>query len=280
MKIAISALLGSSLLLMSGAVLAQVGGNAGAQAGTSGGYSYGGTYGPAMPSSSSDDNIGLESQIVFGVERTMGLFFVHDKLERTAGNVTATRTTDTNTIALFGNTGPVPATIPRLALDYFVIDGFSLGASFVYWRTGGTITNEATGTPSRETDPGTAWTLVVHPRLGYSFIFDETFALWARGGITYSSANLTTEFPADPASGTPAREAAVKSSAFDISLDVPLVISPIENFAILIGPFVDIGLSGSAEEPVINPVTGALEQQESDHTLTDFGLSVGVSAYY
>src|SRR5262245_3242352 len=98
MKIAFSALLGSSLLLMSGAALALYGGQAGAQAWTSGGYSYGGTYAPAMPSSSGDDNIGLESQIVFGVERTMGLFFVHDTLERTQGNTTTTTTSDTNTI--------------------------------------------------------------------------------------------------------------------------------------------------------------------------------------
>src|SRR6185503_1548706 len=117
MKIRISALLGSSLLLMSSAALAQYGGNAGGQYGTGGGYSYGGTYSPAMPSSSSDDNIGLEQQIVFGVERTMGLFFIKDTVEGNNAKVS----TDTTTVALFGNVGAVPVTIPRLALDYFVI---------------------------------------------------------------------------------------------------------------------------------------------------------------
>jgi hypothetical protein len=280
MKIAIPALLGSSLLLMSGAALAQYGGQAGGQYGTSGGYSY---SGGSMPSSSSDDNIGLEQQIVFGVERTMGLFFIKDKIEQSAAGVTQTVSTDTTTIALFGNLGAVPVTIPRLALDYFVVDGFSVGASFIYWRTSGTSTLEAGGASS-EADSPTLSTVVIHPRLGYSFIFDETLALWLRGGITWSSFNVTTQVEGTSATGgRVTQDEENNASAFDLSFDVPLVISPIENFAILIGPFVDIGLSGTVESVTVNdpgdPSAGTTTQ-EADHTLTAFGLSVGISAYY
>jgi len=174
----------------------------------------------------------------------------------------------------------VPVTIPRLALDYFVIEGLSLGASFIYWRNSGSSTTEA-GNSSVDQDTPTVSTVVIHPRIGYSFIFDETFALWPRAGITWSSFNVSTPFVNPTTGQASADDLENNASAFDLSLDVPLVISPIENFAILIGPFVDIGLSGTTETvtPGASP-TGGTVTTELDHTLTAFGLSVGISGYY
>src|SRR5688572_20309405 len=132
MRKAITALLGSSILFTSGAALAQYQTGGQYQTGT------GGTYQPGYARPSTTDNIGgTDAQFVFGVERVTGVFWNRLKTEDDPGNVTTLTWTD---LALFGNgaLNNVHA-MPRLGLDYFVIEGFSLGGSLVYWRRSGEV---------------------------------------------------------------------------------------------------------------------------------------------
>src|SRR5688572_21207188 len=158
MRKAITALLGSSILFTSGAALAQYQTGGQYQTGT------GGTYQPGYTRPSTTDNIGgTDAQFVFGVERVTGVFW--NRLQLEDDNVTETSTgTD---IALFGNgVLPNPHTMPRLGLDYFVIEGFSLGGSLVYWRTSGETENETAAASNTSDDP-TISQFLIHPRVGY-----------------------------------------------------------------------------------------------------------------
>jgi len=117
---------------------------------------------------------------------------------------------------------------------------------------------------------------LISPRIGYSIVVDETIAVWPRAGITY--ANLSIEqTQTDPTSGAEAT-ATTSISNLALSLDVPLVISPIENFALLIGPFVDFGVSGTRSQE-LDP-SPAVSAPDEDSKLTTIGLSFGVAGYY
>jgi hypothetical protein len=248
MKKAAALLLGTGLSLVSGAALAQ--------------QQWGGTYQPAMPParSSSIDNLGEEMQFVFGVDRVMGVSWDSQTVEPEGGPETVNKAT---TVALFG-TGGQGTNVPRLALDYFVIEGLSLGGSFVYIHRSTEIETDGDAV-----DGPSSSTVLLHPRVGYAYAFDETFSIWPRLGITWfqSSSEST-----DPISGD---TSTTTLSGLDLTGEVMLGISPIENFAFLVGPYLDLGLSGTQEfEPASGP------SSEADSTLTGFGLAVSVVGYY
>jgi hypothetical protein len=277
MRKAITALVGSTVLLASSAALAQqYGGQAGGSYGTSGGTGYSGGY---VPQRNDDvDNVGVDQQIVFGVDRAMGIFFDRITLEPEG----STTTNSTTSVALFGNAsgdvgglGPSMTTIPRLALDYFVTEGVSLGASFMYIVQSGEEETEPESGSSNTRDLPTQSVLVIHPRIGYSFIIDETFAIWPRAGITWGRAASESTLT-NPTTGASVTSESSRT-ALDLSLDIPVVISPMEHFAILIGPYVDLGVSGTAETPSL---TNPGETTDVDSKQTSFGLATGVAGYF
>jgi hypothetical protein len=268
MRKAITALFGSSILLTSGAAFAQY-----AAGGQTGGQ-YGGTYQPSYQRPSTTDNVGgSDAQIVFGVERVTGVF-AHSQKDETD----AVTTTDTTTeIALFGNAASNVHALPRLALDYFVIEGFSLGGSLVFYRRSGESETEAAGATVTSDTP-TITSFMIQPRVGYSFVLDETFAIWPRGGITYGNTKIEdTVPPIPPATGS--SEASTTFSTLALTLDVAVVISPIENFAIMIGPFLDLGVSGT-KTAELTPASGASTSIENDNKITTFGVAMGIAGYY
>lgn len=253
MKKAITSLCGLGIFLVSGLAAAQQ------QYG--GGYS--GSYSPApMPRPSGVDNIGEEAQITFGVDRVMGVAFDRAVISATGGDVTNKATN----VALFGNPGGASEApslmIPRLSLDYFVVESVSVGGSLLYFSQ-----STEQETPAGSGDGPTTTTFAIAPRVGYAMAFDETFSIWPRAGITYFSSKSEQETTAGTNTTT--------FSGLDLTVEVPLGISPIENFAILVGPYVDFGLSGTAKN---EPPTGS--GTEEDVKVTSYGLTVGILGYY
>ncbi|HMR78811.1 MAG TPA: hypothetical protein PKD61_27070, partial [Polyangiaceae bacterium] len=172
MKKALSLLTFSAVVATSGLASAQAQGQ------------WGGTYQPTMPRrSTSIDNLGEEMQFVFGVDGVMGIDFIRDKQELSINGQTAEQTTKTTNVHLFGGGA---AGLPRLALDYFVTEGISVGGSFVFMSQTGETEQSAGGT-STSADAPTVTTLFVHPRVGYAMPFDETFSIWPRLGLAYLS---------------------------------------------------------------------------------------------
>jgi hypothetical protein len=256
MKTAITSLCGLGLLLVSG--VAQ------AQQPYGGGWS--GSYQPAPVARSSGlDNIGEEAQITFGVDRVMGIAFDRATISPDQGGDITYKATN---IALFGNPGgggQAPSMmIPRLSLDYFVAEGISVGGSLLYFTQ-----STETETDAGSADGPTTSTFAISPRVGYAMAFDETFSLWPRAGITYFSSKSES----DSATGTGTDTRTV--SGLDLTVEAMVGISPIENFAILVGPYVDLGLSGTAKD---EPAGGT--SSEADAKLTSYGLAVGILGYY
>jgi hypothetical protein len=273
MKKAITALVGTGIFLVASGAAAQQ-------------YGWSGNYQPTAPSSSSGtDNLGQEGQIVFGVDRVMGVAWDSIKVDTSQGNVSSDATYKATNVALFGmgNAPNVAAVagggssfggsyglMPRLALDFFPIESLSLGGSFMFLSQS-TTADINNGTTSTSQDGPTTTTILFHPRIGYNYAFDETFSIWPRAGITYVHTNTTVK----GTGGAPDQD--FTWGGLDGTLEVLLGISPFSNFALLLGPFVDFPFSGTATVP---SATNPNQSQDFDAKVTSFGLTTSVVAYY
>ncbi len=257
MKKALSLLTFSAVVATSGLASAQAQGQ------------WGGTYQPTMPRrSTSIDNLGEEMQFVFGVDGVMGVDFIRDKTEVTAGGTTVETTNKATAVNLFGGGA---AGLPRLALDYFVTEGISVGGSFIFMSRSGESESSGGG-QSTTRDGESVQTLAIHPRVGYAMPFDETFSIWPRVGLFYLSESTT---PAEPVGGGTAGPDTTDTST-NITLEAMVGISPFSHFAILVGPYVYLGVGGKREQP---SATGS-GVDEADRTLTSYGLTTSIVGYY
>lgn len=158
---------------------------------------------------------GATRTLIVSVERVSPLVVL--EAERTGrGRIDESRTF----VATLGAT-PTPPPIerlPRLALDYGVGRGWSVGGS-VY------IAHVWTETPSlRGDDVGVA------PRIGHAFRLGKSAAFWPRLGLSYNATRTET--------GTQARLEATMEGAF--------AFFPAEDVALTVTPALDVGVASSA----------------------------------
>jgi hypothetical protein len=181
-----------------------------------------------------------------GAERLTGMFHSSEKI----GNGASQGTTS---LALLGNTGYGSVAeawqFPRIGLDAFIIDGLSLGGSLVVMH--------------RAPENESVTDLLVAPRIGFAYMFSRVVGIWPRFSLAYWHQWQD----ADQGPGEVRRH----SFAFDI--DVPLIIAPVKNFAITVGPLLDVSFGG---QQTTDPGTGEVSL---DTSFTQFGLSAGVVGF-
>src|SRR4051812_16058856 len=179
-----------------------------------------------------------------GAERLTGMFHTDEKI----GNGVSQGTTS---IALLGNTasGTVAEAwqFPRVGLDGFIIDGLSLGGSFVVIH--------------RALEAGSATDLLIAPRIGFAYMFSRVVGIWPRFSIGYWNQWRNSDQGGD-----------LNSHTFAFGIDVPLLIAPVKNFASTIGPLVDFSFGGKQTASGIMDVT-------NDTSFTQFGLSAGIVGF-
>ena len=166
--------------------------------------------------------------------------------------------------------------MPRLGLDFFLIEGFSFGGSLVYWRTSG----------ETEAEPASGASVTSDDADGQPILDSSARRLFLRDRRDVRDLAPRRNHLRQPegranrrGARAPTVTATTSLSTLALSLDVPVVISPIENFAILIGPFVDLGVSGTRSQETDPEPTGG-NQPDPDAKLTSFGLAMGIAGYY
>ena len=87
-------------------------------------------------------------------------------------------------------------------------------------------------------------------------VFDQTFGLWPRAGFAWMHYSID---QGDYEAG---------GDLYELTVEAPLVISPMKHFAILIGPYADIGLGGRETE------------EGYDLWYNSFGLSSSIVGYF
>jgi hypothetical protein len=97
-------------------------------------------------------------------------------------------------------------------------------------------------------------------------MFKDAIGIWPRGGLTYVSGGSEQDDGDE-----------FSSSQLALTLEVPFVFVPVPHVAFTAGPTLDLGLSGSIEN---DPAAPNANTTENDFKVTDFGLQVGMCAYF
>jgi hypothetical protein len=241
---------------------------------------------------------GQKGQVAISAERLLGVYVLNADVEQTgtttfgggSENVTLDTESDATTFVLLGSGAAVgPATIPRLAVDFFVIDGLSIGGSLLYWHnsaededTGTTTAGPGGGPNPLDRDRTETDTSVfgIAPRVGYAYMFSPTFGIWPRGGFSYIHQSTESKNEViDAGDGSvDVTDTETKQSLFSLTLEGLLIISPFQHLAFGVGPFFEWGFSGNTETEISNPP--ALVQVDGDLTTTSFGITSALIAWF
>ncbi|HVJ15083.1 MAG TPA: hypothetical protein VM686_06565 [Polyangiaceae bacterium] len=241
-------------------------------------------YGGGLPQQNDVDNIGAEDgQFVFGFERVTSLAFDRQTVsfdDQDTGNEVE-HTYKSTSLNLLGVDASSPSQMPRFALDYVIASGFTAGVSLAFTTRslsldGGSYKQPVLA-PSTVRSEGV--TFFGGARVGYAYAVDETFGIWPRAGISYASSTGEYEAVVDPNTGA-TQTFDTSARFFDLDLEVLGVISPVEHTAILIGPYLDLGLSGKYDVDVPVDTDNPDGVDSRNIKLTSFGLVVHAVGYY
>ncbi|HTQ03534.1 MAG TPA: hypothetical protein VMI54_06740 [Polyangiaceae bacterium] len=236
-------------------------------------------YQPApayYPASKPIENIGKTGQFIFGVERITGLFIDSQSLSYKDPTTRAQTkyTYKSTSFGLLGVDSHSPSALPRLALDYVVYQGFTVGGSVMLSTRGMSLSGsgQKPAAPPSANDDG--MTLFGGVRAGYAYPFDSTFGIWPRLGLSYAYMTSRTEL-VDPPTGKSSGSYEVDSGLATLNLEVLFAVSPIQHIVVLAGPYADVGLGGS-----YTLLQESTELDKRSANLTSFGLLVHACGYY
>lgn len=196
---------------------------------------------------------GAKGHLVIGGERMLG--YAHARQDETSDG--STRTTTSNSISLLGSPNPSSMyTFPRVGFDAFIAPSISLGASLTYFRT-----SMSSGGGDFKVNG-----ILVAPRVGFAARLAPAVWLWPRAGITYVYDWSDVGGIFVPTSGS--------SNLFAATVEAPVVLALAPQALALIGPTIDVGLSGS------NKASDATGSFDHDFKETDIGLQASFMFYF
>jgi hypothetical protein len=228
----------------------------------------------AVPAPAAGAGFGHSGQLAIGVERLFGFVSSSTKEEPDVANPTTTtrRSTEFSLIGRF----PVSAyQFPRLGVDYFLADSISVGGSLVFSR----ISNEQeseNAAGSGTLDLPTVTTFLIAPRAGYALIFSDMLGIWPKAGLTFFTTSASVDI-IDPATGAKAGERTTSANGLSLSVEVPLVISPVDHLAFTVGPALDFPLTGSGSDERTSPPATTTD---STIKTTDIAVNAGLLTWF
>lgn len=217
-------------------------------------------------------DFGKKMQFVVSGERLFGLTVTSTSATRTVNNVETESNVDYTTVNFLANGLSSETTnygISRVGLDFLPIDGLTVGAALGFFTASGEVENKA-GNQSQTTDAPSYSGFLLAPRAGYAFMFTPLLGIWPRGGMTF--VHLGTE------SGSGNTE--LSATIYALTLEVPLVITPLPHAGFSVGPLIDLGLGGSSKVTTTDPMTNTKTTTKSDVVGTDFGIQAGLFVYF
>lgn len=189
---------------------------------------------------------GKKGDAVFSADRLFGFTSTSATLENDPGPDVELSGTNFN----LGFRGALqsPYEAPRFAFDYLVIDHLSVGGSLGFT----TISQDIDGGGFINAT-GDASAFLFSPRVGYVHMFSNVIGIWPRGGFTYRSQGVDDVYDAN---------------GFALTLECMFPIVPGRNFGFLVGPTLDVDITGS-----LDPDGPA---EERSLTYTTVGLQIGL----
>ncbi len=181
--------------------------------------------------------LGKKGNLVLGAERLMG-YTSNTQTVEVGGN----ESEDTyGTLGVLWNAPRSAFNLPRVGIDYFVIDNLSVGGNVGYVST--SIDRGANTTDDDSSG------FLFSPRVGYMLGLGESFGFWPRLGLTYYQLQ-------DP-----------DASQFALAAELQIAFAPTPGFLITAGPVIDFGLTGSVDT----------QAGDADYTDRNYGLVFGIA---
>jgi hypothetical protein len=196
---------------------------------------------------------GNRGTLSIGADRLFGFYFARQDIEYDYLPARPESHFDSTEIGLLweGAHRLTPYTVPRAAVDYFVIDHLSIGGTIAFSST--SIDYDYPPDAYNRDQSG----FLFGPRVGFGTMFNGWAGIWPRGGFTYYSFNGDGSLDCDQLAFT---------------AEVMFVLQPAEGVAILIGPTLDYGLTGGID---------VVSQPRADLHQHAFGfLTVGLLGWF
>ncbi len=211
---------------------------------------------------------------VISAERLFGLHLHVASTDYANGSGTATSTTFmTNFLwanATAADQGLNLYAMPHVGLHGVLGPGLTVGGSVGFFSHTGEFEQDAGDVEGASVDLPSQFGFAFAPRFGGILPVSRVLAFWPRGGLTLH--NVSTTIPGSSVT----EEFTMNEFGIALSFDPMLVFTPVPHVGLLLGPTVDIGLSGSIEDDRDGEVTG-----DDGPTLrhSNFGLVLGLAVF-
>jgi hypothetical protein len=232
----------------------------------------------ATPAGAQEKKLGDEGMFIVSAERVSPLVAHNASSSTTRTNIPIVgavdvETSQSNTTMALLWTGSGDPTrnvynVPRLALDYTVTKGLTIGGAVYAFFTLGSSSEVKTGSTTTSTEGAKRTIFGIAPRVGYVFSLTEAVAFWPRLGFSFTTGS-DTEQPSNNTQRT--------SSISQLALHVEpmFALMPVRNFGFTLGPVIDIPLTGSLS---VETKTGGTSTKVDAEKYSQFhvGLTAGL----
>ena len=235
---------------------------------------------PSPASAQEANGLGEKGELIVTADRLMPLFSYSSQTLTVDTNGQTSKLSESSTsIALLIGREPSlavnPHTVPRLAIDYTVIQHLTIGGSFVLaFGLGGTQTTEIGNNTSKRDTPK-ASLVGFAPRVGYVLPLGQTFGFWPRAGLAFYSVSQKRENTAGNGNVTTTTDT---DSSWSLDLDPQFVWVPLQHFFAHFGPLLNIPFAGSRSTETA--VGGNTSTTKNDLSVFHFGLSAGLGGWF
>jgi hypothetical protein len=191
-------------------------------------------------------------------------------------------TNSATSIAFFtadaGNTASVVSfkTLPRLAFDYVLGTGITIGGSAWIFTNVSASQNSGGASMSTDRPKATYWGLA--PRLGCVLPLGDILAIWPRTGVEYGEISFGSGGSVT-VNGNPVSIGGGSINQLAVDLDVLLVVTPVRHLGLTIGPSVGIPLTGKVDTNALNTPASS-NTASADISMWYVALNLGLMGYF
>jgi hypothetical protein len=236
---------------------------------------------------------GDQGQFIFSADRLVPIFaFTQNKVTDDSVNPERSTTVTGTSISLLwgansifsGSTGnltnpnggnPTFYTTPRVGFDYTIIPNLTIGGDVLAFFTLGGSSTTAQGGRSVSNDSPSANVFGIVPRVGYILGMSDIISFWLRGGLSFYHAGTSIQ---DNRCNN--QNDTSEIHVFGVDLDPQIVISPINHFAFIAGPALDVGFAGGASTTNPGNTCNSTVTNSVGYSSLNFGLTGGLLGWF
>jgi hypothetical protein len=237
-----------------------------------------------------DEGFGERGQFIVGVDRLFSLFEYqqnsYDEFVPFPGDTKTVQSTTQTSLGFFwgGTFNGVESiyTVPRVGLDYTIINNVTIGGELIAFFTLGGSKNTEDDTNNSSTTahnglPG-ATVLGLAIRGGYILALSDMFSLWFRGGFSdYAVTSKTTV-----TMGNITTENTLGYKQFALDLDPQFVFTPFRHVGFTAGLTADIPIGGEhwSDTNITTPGMSASAHASAPSSYAFVGLTIGTLVWF